>query len=158
MVDVVTGEPSADISKLIEAWGDGDDEALQPLVSAVYPELRRMARRQLGRRAAGHSLESAAWAMRPISSCFAPEASGAKAACTSSRSVRKSSGAFSWIMREAVVTPSVGEMRYASRWMTPSWRRSLEELKSWLLTRRWSRWPNSTRARAGSSNCATLAD
>jgi len=61
-IDVVTGEPSADISKLIEAWGDGDDEALQPLVSAVYPELRRMARRQLGRRAAGHSLESAALA------------------------------------------------------------------------------------------------
>jgi len=62
MLDAVTGEPSADISQLIEAWGDGDEEAFHRLVSAVYPELRRMARRQLGRRAAGHSLESAALA------------------------------------------------------------------------------------------------
>ena len=53
---------SADISKLIDAWGNGDEEAFDRLVSAVYPELRRMARRHLGHRAAGHSLESAALA------------------------------------------------------------------------------------------------
>ena len=53
---------SADISKLIDAWGDGDEAAFDRLVSAVYPELRRMARRHLGRRAAAHSLESAALA------------------------------------------------------------------------------------------------
>jgi RNA polymerase sigma factor (TIGR02999 family) len=62
MLDAVTGEPSADISKLIEAWGNGNAEAFDRLVAAVYPELRRMARRQLGRRASGHSLESAALA------------------------------------------------------------------------------------------------
>ena len=53
---------SADISQLIDAWSEGDQEAFDRLVAAVYPELRRMARRQLGRRAAGHSLESAALA------------------------------------------------------------------------------------------------
>lgn len=52
----------SDISKLIDAWGEGDDEAFDRLVAAVYPELRRMARRQLGRRGVGHSLESAALA------------------------------------------------------------------------------------------------
>src|SRR5262245_31152262 len=52
----------SDISKLIDAWGAGDEEAFDRLVSAVYPELGRMARRHLGRRAAGHSLESAALA------------------------------------------------------------------------------------------------
>ena len=52
----------SDISRLIEAWGDGDEEAFHGLVSALYPELRRMARRHLGRRAAGHSLESASLA------------------------------------------------------------------------------------------------
>jgi len=52
----------SDISKLIDAWGDGDEEAFDRLVAAVYPELRQMARRQLGRRAPGHSLESAALA------------------------------------------------------------------------------------------------
>jgi len=52
----------SDISRLIDAWGDGDEEAFDHLVAAVYPDLRRMARRQLGRRAGGHSLESAALA------------------------------------------------------------------------------------------------
>ena len=52
----------SDISKLIDAWGAGDEEAFDRLVAAVYPELRQMARRQLGRRAPGHSLESAALA------------------------------------------------------------------------------------------------
>ena len=53
---------SVDISQLIDAWGHGDEEAFDRLVAGVYPELRRMARRQLGRRAVGHSLESAALA------------------------------------------------------------------------------------------------
>ncbi len=53
---------TADISGLIDAWGDGDEAAFDRLVAAVYPELRRMARRHLGRRADGHSLESAALA------------------------------------------------------------------------------------------------
>ena len=51
-----------DISGLIAAWGDGDQQALRSLMSAVYPELRRIARRHLGRLQPGHSLESAALA------------------------------------------------------------------------------------------------
>lgn len=56
----MTVEHSADISGLIAAWGKGDDQALSRLMSVVYPELRRIARQHLGRRPAGHTLESAA--------------------------------------------------------------------------------------------------
>ena len=52
------GQP--DLSELIRAWGAGDNEALGRLVASLYPELRRIARRQLRRRRTGHSLESAA--------------------------------------------------------------------------------------------------
>jgi RNA polymerase sigma factor (TIGR02999 family) len=51
---------SEDISGLIAAWGAGEEEALDKLVSLVYPELRRIARRHLDRRQPGHTLESAA--------------------------------------------------------------------------------------------------
>ena len=49
-----------DISGLIAAWGDGDEQALHSLMSFIYPELRRIARRHLGRRQTGETLESAA--------------------------------------------------------------------------------------------------
>lgn len=58
----MTEEEPRNISGLLAAWSDGDEEALSPLVSFVYPELRRIARQQLGRRPAGHTLESAALA------------------------------------------------------------------------------------------------
>jgi RNA polymerase sigma-70 factor, ECF subfamily len=51
-----------DISGLIAAWGDGDEQALRSLMSAIYPELRRIARQHLGRRPPGQTLESAALA------------------------------------------------------------------------------------------------
>ncbi|HEY6346723.1 MAG TPA: ECF-type sigma factor [Bryobacteraceae bacterium] len=53
---------SQDISTLVDAWGRGDQEALNLLVPMVYPELRRIARRHLGRRSSGRTLESAALA------------------------------------------------------------------------------------------------
>jgi len=56
----VEGPP--DISGLIAAWGNGDEEALRSLVSRLYPDLRRIARQHLGRRPTGHTLESAALA------------------------------------------------------------------------------------------------
>lgn len=55
-------EGQVDISGLIAAWGEGDQQALQPLMSAIYPELRRMARQYLARRQDGQTLESAALA------------------------------------------------------------------------------------------------
>jgi RNA polymerase sigma factor (TIGR02999 family) len=50
---------SEDISGLIAAWGAGEEEALDKLMSLIYPELRRIARRHLDRRQPGHTLESA---------------------------------------------------------------------------------------------------
>src|ERR1700680_2662006 len=55
-------EGSEDISGLITAWSNGDEQALSRLMSFVYPELRRIARQHLGHRPAGHTLESAALA------------------------------------------------------------------------------------------------
>jgi RNA polymerase sigma-70 factor, ECF subfamily len=55
-------EPVQDVSGLIAAWGNGDEQALSGLMSFLYPELRRIARQHLGHRPAGHTLESAALA------------------------------------------------------------------------------------------------
>lgn len=51
-----------DITAMLAAWKDGDAGSLDRLVELVYPELRRMAHREIGRRHAGDSLESAALA------------------------------------------------------------------------------------------------
>ena len=53
---------SQDISGLIAAWGEGDEQALDRLMPLVYPELRQIARRSMARCQAGNSLESAALA------------------------------------------------------------------------------------------------
>jgi RNA polymerase sigma-70 factor (ECF subfamily) len=50
------------ISGLLAAWSAGDERALDALVSAVYPELRRIARHHLSRVPGDHTLESAALA------------------------------------------------------------------------------------------------
>jgi RNA polymerase sigma-70 factor (ECF subfamily) len=50
------------ISGLIAAWVDGDEQALRSLMSVIYPELRRIARQHLGRHQPGQTLESAALA------------------------------------------------------------------------------------------------
>jgi RNA polymerase sigma factor (TIGR02999 family) len=51
-------EGPPDISGLLAAWGDGNEQALNRLIPAVYPELRRIARLHLARR--DQTLESAA--------------------------------------------------------------------------------------------------
>lgn len=51
-----------DITAMLAAWMDGDMDALNRLTDLVYPELRRIARRHLERRHAGHSLDSVALA------------------------------------------------------------------------------------------------
>ena len=58
----MTVEGPPDISALLTAWSNGDERALHSLMSAVYPELRRIARQHLDRRQPGHTLESAALA------------------------------------------------------------------------------------------------
>jgi RNA polymerase sigma-70 factor, ECF subfamily len=52
------GDP--DITGLLLAWNGGDPEALNRLLPAVYAELRRLARRELQRERANHSLEPTA--------------------------------------------------------------------------------------------------
>jgi len=47
---------------MLVAWKGGDTDARDHLIDLVYPELRRIARRNLNRRRAGESLESAALA------------------------------------------------------------------------------------------------
>jgi RNA polymerase sigma-70 factor, ECF subfamily len=51
-----------DISALITAWGDGDEQALGNLIPLLYPELRRIGRLHLRRWRPGQTLESAALA------------------------------------------------------------------------------------------------
>ena len=58
----MTAESPQDISELLAAWSNGDEDALRGLMSVVYPELRRIARQQLGHRAPDHTLQSAALA------------------------------------------------------------------------------------------------
>jgi RNA polymerase sigma factor (TIGR02999 family) len=51
-----------DITGMLIDWNRGDTEALDRLMDLVYPELRRIARRNLRREGAGASIESAALA------------------------------------------------------------------------------------------------
>ena len=51
---------SNDVSALLRAWSDGEQDALDQLTPAIYTELRRLAHRQTGRERAGHSLQTTA--------------------------------------------------------------------------------------------------
>ena len=48
------------VSELLVKWGQGNLEAREALIPFVYDELRRVARRHLGRERPDHTLESAA--------------------------------------------------------------------------------------------------
>ena len=50
----------ADVSALLEAWGQGDASASARLFDALYEELKRCAARQLRRERAGHMLQTTA--------------------------------------------------------------------------------------------------
>ena len=56
----MAGDNKSDISRLLGAWSNGDEEALRRLVSVVYPDLRRIARQYLGWRFPEQTLQSAA--------------------------------------------------------------------------------------------------
>jgi RNA polymerase sigma factor (TIGR02999 family) len=49
-----------DITGWLRAWSRGDESALEKLTPLVYAELRRRARRLMGRERAGHSLQPTA--------------------------------------------------------------------------------------------------
>jgi len=56
----MAGDPPQDITGLLAAWGNGEEEALGGLMPMVYPELRRIARKHLSRGVPAQTLESAA--------------------------------------------------------------------------------------------------
>jgi RNA polymerase sigma factor (TIGR02999 family) len=57
---MTTNQGTRQITRLLQQLGSGDREALDDLMPLVYAELRQMARRQLSRERAGHTLDSVA--------------------------------------------------------------------------------------------------
>jgi RNA polymerase sigma factor (TIGR02999 family) len=55
-------EPSAshDVTQLLVAWSNGDQAARDQLMSVVYDELHRLARRYMRRESPGHTLQTSA--------------------------------------------------------------------------------------------------
>lgn len=51
---------SANVTRLLLAWGEGDREALDKLIPLVHAELRRMASRQMRKERPGHTLQTTA--------------------------------------------------------------------------------------------------
>ena len=110
----MTVDGSGDISGLFAAWGNGDEQALGRLMDVLYPEMRRIARQHLGRRPAGHTLESAALANEAYLT-LELAAFAARIARTFWRSARKSSVEFVDHARSRVCQARV--TRCACRWM-----------------------------------------
>jgi len=53
--------PSAhEVTQLLQAWGDGDERALEKLTPLVYGELHQLARRYMAGEASGHILQTTA--------------------------------------------------------------------------------------------------
>jgi RNA polymerase sigma-70 factor, ECF subfamily len=48
------------LTRLLQAWGNGDPEALEQLTPLIYVELRKLARFHMSREAAGHTLQPTA--------------------------------------------------------------------------------------------------
>lgn len=53
-------QPAEDVSEILEAWSDGDPQALDRLTPIVYDELHRLARRYMRRERPGHGLQTTA--------------------------------------------------------------------------------------------------
>jgi RNA polymerase sigma factor (TIGR02999 family) len=58
MIGTMAPEPT--VTELLATWGGGDESALARLVPLVHRELHQMARRQMGRERAGHSMQATA--------------------------------------------------------------------------------------------------
>ena len=55
-----TQTSSGQVTDLLVAWGRGDESALERLMPLVQKELRRLARREMGRERRGHTLQTTA--------------------------------------------------------------------------------------------------
>jgi RNA polymerase sigma factor (TIGR02999 family) len=56
----MSDNPSGEVTRVLRDWRAGDDKALTELLPLVYGELRRVARAQLHRERADHTLQSTA--------------------------------------------------------------------------------------------------
>lgn len=56
----MAGKSTHEITRLLQAWGDGDERALERLMPLVYEELRQAAHRYMAREAPGHTLQTTA--------------------------------------------------------------------------------------------------
>lgn len=56
----MTAVPPQDVTQLLAAWSEGDEEALEQLVPIIQAELRRLARHYLKRERPGHTLQTSA--------------------------------------------------------------------------------------------------
>jgi len=56
----MAGHSTHEITLLLQAWGDGDERALERLMPLVYVELRQAAHRYMAREAPGHTLQTTA--------------------------------------------------------------------------------------------------
>lgn len=52
--------PTHDVTQLLQAWGQGDQAALDRLMPLVYQELRHIAKRNMARERPGHTLQTTA--------------------------------------------------------------------------------------------------
>jgi RNA polymerase sigma factor (TIGR02999 family) len=52
--------PKDDVTRLLRAWSDGDEQALNDLMPAVYTEVRKLARSYLRRERPDHTLQATA--------------------------------------------------------------------------------------------------
>jgi RNA polymerase sigma-70 factor, ECF subfamily len=57
---MASASTSQKVTKLLQAWGQGEDAALEQLVPLVYPELHRIARRRIFGERAGRTLQTTA--------------------------------------------------------------------------------------------------
>ena len=51
---------ATEVTGLLKAWSDGNQGALEQIIEAIYPELRKIARRSLSRERDGHTLQATA--------------------------------------------------------------------------------------------------
>jgi RNA polymerase sigma factor (TIGR02999 family) len=56
----VTEAREHELTQLLRAWSEGDDQALEKLVPLVYTELHRLARHYMAGERAGHTLQTSA--------------------------------------------------------------------------------------------------
>jgi RNA polymerase sigma factor (TIGR02999 family) len=56
----VPSTPPHQVTSLLQAWGQGDEQALQQLIPIVYEELRRVASRHMAGERASHTLQTTA--------------------------------------------------------------------------------------------------